>query len=575
MAHEAEQFYSWLCANDARLKAVTSLRSGDGVESFLEHLLWENTASFVSGPLRTVRYGTLAAGDAIQYLSYPLFSHFKRVERQEPNWISRFPLYFGGRGSVSSAVNVIGRYSTLYRGLLSHSTGFSFTGFVGNPSLGLERPPRFVVMELKNASRPAMSVTSDHDVLVLRASIPAPRMPRLRHLQIINEYASSDAAVIPTLCEEFSGGRFVAFWEWFKEMTSTPECHESASDLNDASSEIEQLCAPVLLPELRSVMHAPSVEDTAKGLARFMAWNVLLGFRRLVYVPFRTIEPVYPGEPDVISWGGIILALNNRISLDRRELNFLSVKYLQPRTKRRPQRLAPLIAATKLLVDVATSRASIGDWKYYQRSYEQRTLRRTHAEGMMYGFGQEIRNLQALVAAAIEDDELLGVVTRELRVGADIATLLMRAYTEQEHTVSLHSMLGVVRQILRWTDFGIRSKLDRQAQSVVTLVPILFVITELCRNAYKFGKAAGKTKKKVAIVSFSIERGHLAELVVSNRSDGERMFKRYVVGEWSRPPQYHGHDLVANIVCDILLGSFSFKRGGGMARATISLPVHK
>src|SRR5262249_17087436 len=148
------------------------------------------------------------------------------------------------------------------------------------------------------------------------------------------------------------------------------------------------------------------------------------------------------------SWSGIILCLRATIDLTHEVIPFLHGSSQSTKRSSSPsQPVVPLIAAMKMLVDVATSRASIGDWKYYQNAYVRTVLKREHAGAISRGFEHEIRNLQLLAGLAIREDRLTKEVLAELDGNLAVSQLVFQAYTRIEETLSVTQLFDDLREL--------------------------------------------------------------------------------------------------------------------------------
>src|SRR5438552_2589780 len=113
--------------------------------------------------------------------------------------------------------------------------------------------------------------------------------------------------------------------------------------------------------------HADERPRVANGLAHFLGWNFVFGFRRIVYCPFRTLEPPSRNSEAVtISWGGAIAVLRGAGSLR----GLASALVGDTTVKRKDADLWDFLRGLRLFVDVATPKVMLGDWKYFQRNEE-------------------------------------------------------------------------------------------------------------------------------------------------------------------------------------------------------------
>ncbi len=376
MTTEIDHLYRWLVSTDEHLKRFTSSENGEGVEAFLEDLLWEHTVAFVNGPLKGIISDR--SKNFIQYLSYPLYSHFKAGEGEKLKWIQQCPLYFGGQDDQQAA-SAIARYSILYDGFLEQTTGFSFAGFAGNQGWGAnpdDAPPRFVVFEYCDEGETQLITQFENDVLHFR--IPSGQAGADVQAYAKGLETAMNQEFIPVMFKGAGAPIKAQFFKWFLALRTTPTFVAAKEAVTgwvsrQASSLVEPLTAALAEHSALSALRG-QIED----LSKFMAVNAALGFRRLIYVPYRTLEPTFESQSvRVISWGGVVLSMDDSVDLSWNNLHFL----------RRPDRaagidpkLAATLASTKMFVDVSTSRASIGDWKHYQNAYQVRVLRAIERE---------------------------------------------------------------------------------------------------------------------------------------------------------------------------------------------------
>jgi hypothetical protein len=221
----------------------------------------------------------------------------------------------------------------------------------------------------------------------------------------------------------------------------------------------------------------------------------------------------------------------------------------------------------KMLVDVATSRASIGDWKYHQNAYVRTVLKREHAGAISRGFEHEIRNLQLLAGLAIREDRLTKEVLAELDGNLAVSQLVFQAYTRIEETLSVTQLLDDLRKLLEiWADLK-PDITDHECDRLSPVpYPLLFVLAELCRNGYDH--SVDGDKKIVHLVMRGGGKNDL-DVVVTNETPNGDMPRR---GKRTSAVTFGGLDLVADLVEDGLGGKFAFEIKDGIAMATVHLP---
>ena len=573
MNAENDALFQWLTSRDAGLPGLAERSSGRSVEAFLGNLLWESTTSFVKGPLRELKCGGSPATEFIQYFSYPLHSHFKEHKEKGKSWIDRYPLFFQGGKSLNASLEVVARYATLYGGLQQLKTRFSFSGFANNQSL---KPiPRHIVLDLAEVkARRSPLVTlrlKTSDVVVLTAHLSPTAEITLSHLESIKRQFKTSKP-FPLLDRPFDPAMADDFWKWFAELTESQQCKDSINQVDQLAETIVPVMAGNLTRDLIKELGL-SIEEANKvgiDLATFTAWNFLLRFRRVVYIPYRTLEPQGDNIATIRSWSGVILCLKDKVALPEEVIPFLSAsRSKHSSTGSRTTRISPLLAAMKLLVDVATSHASIGDWKCYQNDYVKSVLRREHAAAISQGFEHEVRNLQLLAGLAIKinDKALTEEVLAELDGNLAFSQLVFDAYTRTDQIISKRMLFWKLDTLLEiWKDHLQIEIPDADRNDLQDVpYPLLFVLAELCRNAY-----CHSLGRKMTIVQLSLKGGGSAMLEATVRNETlngniERQGKRQEIHTFG------GLDLVADIVEDVLGGKFGFIIKDGKATATVRI----
>src|SRR5207244_3458223 len=113
----------------------------------------------------------------VQYLSFPMYSHYRKGRGLTPPWLPRYPVFVGG--TPEGRPDVLARYALLYHALTSGLIDFSFTGFAGSDSWGLQEPPQYVLVDLEvapNCESPSAKLTTRGTILFhLEASLPPPK----------------------------------------------------------------------------------------------------------------------------------------------------------------------------------------------------------------------------------------------------------------------------------------------------------------------------------------------------------------------------------------------------------------
>jgi hypothetical protein len=526
MNNELAMLYQWLCTADQGLEEFASSRAKSNVEEFIEDLLWRYTASFVEGPLAALS-STPPPAHLIQYFSFPLYSHFKEQSGDPYAWISRCPLFFGG-DSLEHQLNNVLRYALLFRGFISGDNGFSFTGFANNPGWGIENPPpRFVVLnylEEDEEKGPNVRIQDHSDILRFDIELNPPSLESIPKLQSHALRQAIDEISLPAIAGRFEAGKKDYFFKWFIELQQTKEFQDDQSLHRSRSL----TCSQSLLEGLRNeISKSKSLGSTfdrdqlAKNLADFIATNNSLGFRKLVYLPYRTVEPGRDGKaPEVMSWGGVVLSFHNDINLSSDALTFLLSDQANINVSSNP--VAPLIASMKLFVDVTTSRASINDWKHYQIAVQRETIARRSVTAMHKAFAHEIRHLQEIVEGYILGLTDKGTISKRLGIGLAASELMWSAYTESETTANFNDTLAGQLSLLQSDSFKIRV-VNLCGPDLRIPKPLQYVALELLWNASRYGKCVDASPLECSIsISYSADR---VMLEVQNPAIGQPNFQ--------------------------------------------------
>lgn len=570
MSKELDTLYRWLCSTDIGLEQFAKTHHDASVESVLEDMLWEHTASFVRGPLAAMGTVLEPAHELIQYFSYPLYSHYKAGERKEPYWVGKCPIYFGG-GNEQAQASAVARYSILYRGFIQKTTGFSFTGFAGNRGWGADSSsPRFVIfnfVEEVHAS-PMVRVANSGGVLHFEIELNSADKDFSNYISsAIN--TSTTPPSLPFIANNFFANDKDCFFKWFQDLQASSDCAACEFALLESIKHIPAVLKTTLEPELKKILLSEQSKIDTEGLAHFMALNTVLGFRKLIYIPYRTVEPStdHSGS-DVISWGGIILALKNTLDLGLRNLTFLHDDGAA--IPAQSNAIAPLIAAMKLFVDVTTSRASIGDWKHYQKSFQQRSVHRNHANAIRAGFEHEIRHLQEMVNLSAPEFRKDITLATNMEVSIAVSKLVWEAHMAPHETTTLALIIAELKSLFSWPDFQI-DILDSLSDEKLPQ-PMRFVAAELIRSAYAWGGVPSPAAIRTCCVSLSVaDKNLLFQVTNFSRKKDDYVF------DTNTSREGHGLNLVDRVVSDLIKGSFSFviKDRIAIARIQIPLPVPK
>ena len=305
------------------------------------------------------------------------------------------------------------------------------------------------------------------------------------------------------------------------------------------------------------------------------AWNYVLGFKKTIYCPFRIAEPFSAGESQLVSWGGGILVLSDISPLQNILENLISsseVTFPYDSDKPIENSLLELILGIRLFVDVATPKVIFGDWKYYQRTLESNTISKSHAEGITEGLEHEIRNLQTLVSINIENPKKKEIVDVELEVSLQISKLVWMSYVDRDKSLPLSELITRLREIIIWRTLVIKDNHDRLSHpDIFVPFPLLFVLAELCRNAYKYSIGNPEKSKREVNITFTIEGNARIRIDVTNKTNNTQTSAITCESRASKKTKMLGLTIVMKIVCDMLGGDFSFQIDDeGLAIASLS-----
>jgi hypothetical protein len=268
----------WIASAEDVLVEEYTDKSLPDIEALLERILWRLTSSFLGGPINEANEQPPVPTSVIQYFSFPLFSHYKEISGIEPYWINKYPIFFG-RQSDWELSSVIARYSFLYQGLKSNEPHFSLTSFAGNMSWGLRHPPRYIIFDLEEKvnARSPVSIRSDEHVFAVVCKMPAPPdvSQCLLSLQNAAAHKLDNEQDFPIIGNEYSIEHAENFWKAFEELA------ERSSGLKEAIQTIEEYASLIENKFHKSIKLKLTLREnteknkdtTARGLARFIAWN--------------------------------------------------------------------------------------------------------------------------------------------------------------------------------------------------------------------------------------------------------------------------------------------------------------
>ena len=572
------QYLNWLASAEEVLAETYKDKSLPEIESLLERILWQLTSSFFTGPFIQAEKPLRKPDSAIQYFSFPLFSHFKEISKIEPYWINRYPIFFGPQNKKQLS-KVITQYAFLYRWLRANDPHFSLTSFAGNLSWGLSHPPRYILFDLNegdSTKRARVEITSTNQIFSLVGHMPpAPDISaKLFSIEETVRRILGSHQLYPIIGGDFSADSALSFWNSFDEIS------DACSELKGAIRDIDNYASLIESAFLNKVKNKIDLRDnsnsikkkTASGLARFVAWNYVLGFRKIIYCPFRIAERFDNGRTGLVSWGGGILVLSDSVSLST------MLEYVAPRATTDQQSpdntddssLLDLIMGIRHFIDVATPKVILGDWKYYRQTLQSKTIDIIHAQGISEGLGHELKNLQAYVTSYINPVKLDEVKT-ELEVSLRISKLVWEAYSCRDQRLSLPDLMERLRNILEWNTLTIDDKnVASENPKVSVPYPLLYVLAELCRNAFKYSIGNPvKTPRKVEI-DFRIKQNELLSVRVLNRTKRNDPPVTCNNLEKDEGSTTLGLNLVMKIVCNLMDGNFSFKINKGIAIAHVT-----
>jgi two-component sensor histidine kinase len=415
-------------------------------------------------------------------------------------------------------------------------------------------------------SKSPVSIRSDEHVFAVVCKMPAP--PEIsQHLLLVQNAAADKLDSnqdFPVIGTEFSIERAENFWKSFEELA------DKSSSIKKAIQTIEEYANIVENKFHKNIKSrltlrentAKNRDSTARGLARFIAWNYVLGFKKTIYCPFRIAEPFSEGESRLVSWGGGILVLSNTFPLKNILHDIISsteASFPYAFDKSIENSLLELILGIRLFVDVATPKVIFGDWKYYQRTLESNTISKSHAEGITQGLEHEIRALQSLVSLNIENPKRKEIVDVELEVSLQISKLVWMSYVDRDKSLQLSELMTRLREIVTWRTLVIKDNHASLSDPDISVpFPLLFVLAELCRNAYKYSTGNPERTKREVNITFKTEGDVLVSVNVRNKTNNTQTSPITCDSRVSKKTKMLGLTIVMKIVCDMLGGAFSF-----------------
>jgi two-component sensor histidine kinase len=578
------RYLNWLASAEDVLPEKYIEGSLPNIDPLLERILWHLTSSFFTGPFTDSEGSSPNYESTIQYFSFPLFSHYKEIQEEPPFWISRYPIYFGNRDEQQLS-RILAQYAFLYRWLTEkNSSHFSLTSFAGNLKSGLSHPPRYMLLDLSEAptaKRASMKITSSSQVFALVGRmLPAPDISsKLFSIQHDVKRMFDKRKNYPIIGGNFNANNAADFWKSFDKIVN------ACSDLKGAIRETEDYAKHVEAAFLHKFEGDIDLRDNSKeikeeaagGLARFVAWNYVLGFRKIIYCPYRIAEPSKEGgQSHLVSWGGGILVLSDSAPLSK-ILEYVTVdpEHDHHDSDKLDDSLWRSILGIRFFVDVATPKVIFSDWKYFQRTLERNTINKLHAKGISAGLSHELAILKNTVISHIEGS-LGDDIAIDLDVSRDISQLVWEAYSEADKQITLADLSKRLCEILRWGTLDLKFKgITANTVRVEAPIPLLYVLAELCRNAFKFSVGNPSTTTRKVEVNFTIAQTDLVSVRVLNKTQYK---PPRIICENRRegePLKKLGLNLVMNIVCDLLGGKFSFEVVRNQATASVLLKPRK
>lgn len=561
------------------------------VEALLEAMLWGLMSEFLSGPMAPVTASLRTSDCAVQYVNFPFYSHYKSIRSPNQPWIGRYPFFFGN-ADPSIIQDVLRRYAFLHFALTAESKpiDFSLTGFSGNESWGLRTPPQYVTITTRDHAdlEPPKAISYGTHRAHFNLAATLPPVVSLRSALKSVDMSEFEAMFSPgfrscaVMGDRSNSEQCSRFWSAFERLRESSVAEDAAKRmLMEYGDQVSQSLASQIacLPTL--LLHEDTPENRSKvgeGLARFIAWNHALGFRNIIYCPYRTLEPSKEQNgTKMISWGGAVIVLGDRVDLVKVMQGLESTNSTCPDQ----ERLSDFVANIRIFVDLATPKVIVGDWKYYQQMKTRQQIGEEQALAVAAGLNHELLNLgEAILLNVPKGVKRQNLATR-LRISARIAELVWVAYLNPKEEVSLSQLMDQLREILCWEDIvlddGDSSSLSPNVQ---VQQPMVFAMAELCRNAYKHGSwqstppdgeaASQVPAKKTVTIAFLTQEEQLLRVTISNPTekpdstfDG-RNPKRTGI-------QLKGRLLVQKVVEDLLGGRFSFAISKGHAEAVINL----
>jgi hypothetical protein len=586
-ANQLRPYLDWLAGIDKSLVLDAGATTTVGVESMIEAMLWRMMGSFLEGPVGRLTAYLRRGAPAIQYINFPFYSHFKSLYPGD-SWIRRYPFFLGAESCITRR-DVLRRYALLHLALTTPPKPFDFTltGFSGNEIWGLRTPPQYVTIRVTDCSsgqEPDITTVGPHAThFNLVATVPAAKaLPAIASSSDVSGFEEMLTVAVQNcsaMGDQLNSGRCASFWDAFERYK---ELGNPGRSVFEQLTQYADLVSGHVAGRIASLPALELHEDNPKnkekvsdGLARFIAWNHALGFSNIVYCPYRTVEPAEDQtKTRMVSWGGVIIVLSDGDSLnkvtERLQSNLSDDSEDDPITS--------LVSNIRIFVDLATPKAIVGDWKYYQRTMGRLQMSKSHAQAVGSGLQHELRNLGDDALLSLPRGAERDALTTNISISVGIAKLIWEAYERPQEEVTLTDLMERLRLMFRWPDVALEDYgVAASMPDVRVRLPLIYALAELCRNAYKHGYwqavtgrvEADMASKKTVIVEFKAAKGRLSEVRVLNPT--RKPDSRF---DGSSQAQNRGHlkgrNLVSAVVRDLLRGRFIFEVQAGHAIASIS-----
>ncbi len=307
-------------------------------------------------------------------------------------------------------------------------------------------------------------------------------------------------------------------------------------------------------------------EEVVTKIVDFVTLNGALDFRKLVYLPYRSIEPSdEQRETEVKSWGGVVLCLQNHVDLSMAAVNCTE----QVAIGKVEQFTSPksVVSAFKMFVDVSTSRASIGDWRQYQKELQKRSMDKKHIDALKHGLVHELRLIHNVAGAlcgttpeVTKSPEYIKFV-HDCEAGVTITESLFDSYALQSTHITVTELNDYMTKLLCWTDFSFHFDFKEDHELAFSLK---YCLAELCRNVYRWGKANSDGVKFANCVFQNTELWNSVTIISDANPDRQ---------EINYPDQlldHHGGLYIVNsLVNELPGGKFNFTLKDSRATAMI------